>query len=88
MSNMSNGNDGVYISFYLLADAYMLEHNSLLNLYHLVLQCCECLSLWKLLCEYQFHLTVDGMKPEEKQRLRLSTFRSLVVGGKQVVYLF
>lgn len=42
-------------------DAYLVEHNSFNNIYQLVVQCCECLSLWKLLCEHQFHLTANGL---------------------------
>ena len=42
-------------------DAYLRERNSFNNIYHLVVQCCECLSLWKLLCEHQFHLTANGL---------------------------
>ena len=40
-----------------------MEQNSLKALYQLVVHCCECLSLWKLLCEYQLHLTAKDLSP-------------------------
>lgn len=43
------------------ADAFMLEKTSLHNIYHLLNRCCECLSLWKLLCEHQLHLVARNL---------------------------
>ena len=37
------------------------EYDSTRLLYQLVVRCYECLSLWKLLCEYHIHLTVAGL---------------------------
>ena len=73
------------INFYhTSADAYLQELNSLHFLYLLVLRCCECLSLWKLLCDYQLHLTISGLGDEEKMQLLTSTFRTMVLSGRKV----
>ena len=68
----------------LLADAYNQELNSLHFLYLLVVRSCECLSLWKLLCEYQLHLIVTGLGVEDKRQLLTSTFRTVVLSGRKV----
>ena len=43
------------------SEASMKEHDSTRHLYHLVMRCFECLSLWRLLCERQFPLVVAGL---------------------------
>ena len=67
-----------------LADAYNQELNSLHFLYLLVVRCCECVSLWKLLCDYQLHLTVTDLGVEDKMQLLASTFRTVVLSGRKV----
>ena len=74
------------MSSIILADAYLQELNSLHFLYLLVVRCCECLSLWKLLCDYQLHLTVSGLGLEEKRQLSVSTFRTIVLSGRKVTF--
>ena len=48
-------------SIVILDDAYMIERTSLQNLHHLIVRCCESLSLWKLLCEYQFDVVANKL---------------------------
>ena len=43
------------------ADAYLLERTSLQSIHYLIGQVCEALSLWRLLCEYQFDLIANGL---------------------------
>ena len=50
-----------YIIFLFLADAYLLERTSLQSIHYLIGQVCEALSLWRLLCEYQFDLIANGL---------------------------
>ena len=54
-----------YIIFLLFvffpADAYLLERTSLQSIHYLIGQVCEALSLWRLLCEYQFDLIANGL---------------------------
>lgn len=45
-----------------------MELSSLKALYQLVVHCCELLSLWKLLCEYQLHLTAKELTNVRKMR--------------------
>ena len=42
-------------------EASVQEFDSTRFLYQLVVHCYEVLSLWKLLCEYNIHLTVTGL---------------------------
>ena len=72
------------ILYHTSADAYLQELNSLHFLYLLVVRCCECLSLWKLLCDYQLHLTVSGLGDEDKVQLLTATFRTMVLSGRKV----
>lgn len=55
-------------SFFPSADAYAMELSSLKAVYQLVVHCCELLSLWKLLCEYQLHLTAKELTNVRKMR--------------------
>lgn len=45
----------------LRCEASAQEFDSTRFLYQLVVRCYECLSLWKLICEYQIHLTISGL---------------------------
>ena len=45
-----------------------MEQSSLKALNQLVAHCCEFLSLWKLLCEYQLHLTAKALSDVRKGR--------------------
>ena len=38
-----------------------MESHSLNNICQLISHCCECLSLWKVLCEHQFDLVANGL---------------------------
>ena len=51
----------IIIPLLFLDDAYMIERTSLQNLHHLIVRCCESLSLWKLLCEYQFDVVANKL---------------------------
>lgn len=66
------------------ADAYLLERSSLTSLHLLVEHSCQCLSLLKLLCEHQLHLTVQKLSQEQQQELKAASFRSLVVCGQKL----
>ena len=74
----------VFLHCFILADAYTQELNSLHFLYLLVVRCCECLSLWKLLCDYQLNLTVSVLGLEQKRQLLTSTFKTVVLAGRNV----
>ena len=50
-----------------LADAHLMEQNSLKALHQLLVHCCEFLSLWKLLCEYQLNLTIKDVTNVSRQ---------------------
>ncbi len=39
----------------------MKEYDSTRYLYQLVVRCYECVSLWRLLCERQFPLVINGL---------------------------
>ncbi|CAI8052459.1 Nuclear pore complex protein Nup155 [Geodia barretti] len=64
------------------ADAHLMEQNSLKALHQLLVHCCEFLSLWKLLCEYQLNLTIKDVTNDQKEQLKIASFRHLVVSGK------
>ena len=52
-----------------------MELSSLKALYQLVVHCCELLSLWKLLCEYQLHLTAKELTNVRKKSRRKRKWR-------------
>ena len=47
--------------YFVLADAYLIECNSLQEVNLLLSRICECLSLWKLICEHQFELVTESV---------------------------
>ncbi|XP_045519163.1 nuclear pore complex protein Nup154 [Pieris brassicae] len=47
----------------------------------------EMLSLWKVLCEHQFHVVAASLPPEQQQALQAACFRELLVGGQEVACL-
>ena len=38
-----------------------MEQHSLHNVYQLVVRCCECVSLWRILCEGNMSLTAEKL---------------------------
>lgn len=66
------------------SEAAAQEFDSTRFLYQLVVRCYECLSLWKLVCEYQLHLTVSGLGKDLRERLKLATFRFLILSGRDL----
>lgn len=64
--------------------AEALERNSVLQLRLLVQYSVEALELWRELCEYQFHLVAERLPMNIKEDLCRTTFRDLVVSGKQI----
>ncbi len=49
------------VIIFVLADAYLIECNSLQGVHLLISRICECLSLWKLICEHQFELVTESV---------------------------
>ncbi|VVC96001.1 unnamed protein product [Leptidea sinapis] len=47
----------------------------------------EMLSLWKVLCEHQFHVIAASLPPEQQSALHAASFRELLVGGQEVACL-
>ncbi|CAG4909693.1 unnamed protein product [Colias eurytheme] len=47
----------------------------------------EMLSLWKVLCEHQFHVIAASLPPEQQSALQAASFRELLVGGQEVACL-
>jgi nuclear pore complex protein Nup155 len=66
------------------SDAYLMEHYSLQCLYSLINKCCESLSLWKLLCEYEFEATASHLSNEDKLLLKQFSFKKFVLEEKQL----
>lgn len=67
------------------ADAQVYEQNSLHNICSLVTQCCESLSLWKLVCEHELHVVAEGLSQQERQQLVATTFRALIVSSRPLI---
>ncbi|XP_049867137.1 nuclear pore complex protein Nup154 [Pectinophora gossypiella] len=63
------------------------EHASLLALNMFISMAIEMLSLWKVLCEHQFHVIAASLPPEQQQALQAASFRELLVGGQEVACL-
>ncbi|XP_041977071.1 nuclear pore complex protein Nup154 [Aricia agestis] len=47
----------------------------------------EMLSLWKVLCEHQFHVIAASLPPEQQSALQAASFRELFLGGQEVACL-
>ncbi|KAL0842019.1 hypothetical protein ABMA28_014235 [Loxostege sticticalis] len=63
------------------------EHASLQALKLYIMMAIEMLSLWKVLCEHQFHVIAASLPPEQQSALQAASFRELLVGGQEVACL-
>ncbi|KAI8435058.1 hypothetical protein MSG28_003473, partial [Choristoneura fumiferana] len=63
------------------------ENSSLHALKLFVSMAIEMLSLWKVLCEHQFHVIAASLPPEQQSALQAASFRELLVGGQEVACL-
>lgn len=59
-------------------EANVQEYDSTRYLYQLVIRCYECLSLWKLLCEYQIHPTVAALGKVRSRDCHVTAVKSCV----------
>ncbi|KAM3963496.1 nuclear pore complex protein Nup154 [Aphomia sociella] len=97
MSSMVTGEDCAYIAQKLqrvsafmqrtLAPPHSDEHASLHALKLFIMMAIEMLSLWKVLCEHQFHVIAASLPPEQQSALQAASFRELLVGGQEVACL-
>jgi nuclear pore complex protein Nup155 len=65
-------------------EAQRVEQRSLHFVYRLVNMCCECVSLWRLLCEGNVSLVAERLNSSDKADLKQLTFKNLVVKGKSL----
>lgn len=70
-----------------LAPPHSEEHASLQALKLFINLAIEMLSLWKVLCEHQFHVIAASLPPEQQNALQAASFRELLVGGQEVACL-
>ncbi|CAB3242107.1 unnamed protein product [Arctia plantaginis] len=70
-----------------LAPPHSEEHASLQALKLFITLAIEMLSLWKVLCEHQFHVIAASLPPEQQNALQAASFRELFVGGQEVACL-
>ncbi|KAJ0180486.1 hypothetical protein K1T71_003890 [Dendrolimus kikuchii] len=63
------------------------EHSSLQALKYFITMAIEMLSLWKVLCEHQFHVIAASLPPDQQNALHAASFRELFVGGQEVAGL-
>ncbi|CAG9783700.1 unnamed protein product [Diatraea saccharalis] len=97
MSSNVTGEDCAYIvqrlqrvaSFMqrIVAPKHSDEHASLHALKLFITMAIEMLSLWKVLCEHQFHMIAANLPPEQQTALQAASFRELLVGGQEVACL-
>ncbi|XP_042309327.1 nuclear pore complex protein Nup155 [Sceloporus undulatus] len=66
------------------AEAQLAEKASLQGIQQLVRKTCQALALWKLLCEHQFNIVVGELQKELQERLKVTTFRDLVIRDKEL----
>ncbi|KAF9410958.1 hypothetical protein HW555_010090, partial [Spodoptera exigua] len=70
-----------------LAPPHSDEHASLQALKLFITMAIEMLSLWKVLCEHQFHVIAASLPPEQQNALQAASYRELLVGGQEVACL-
>ncbi|OWR42917.1 Nuclear pore complex protein Nup155 [Danaus plexippus plexippus] len=63
------------------------EQASLHALKMFITMAIEMLSLWKVLCEHQFHVIAASLPSEQQTALQAASFRELLVGGQEVACL-
>lgn len=64
-----------------IQDMQIEERQSLDALKIFVTHCCEVLSLYKILCEHQFHILVDSIPKDFINALTNTTFKDLIIFG-------
>ncbi|GJQ73093.1 Nup154 [Trypoxylus dichotomus] len=72
---------------YTLQDAQMEEKHSLDAFKVFINHCCQVIGLWKILCEHQFHMLIDELHDSQKQILQNTTFKDLLLYGKDLCSL-
>ncbi|XP_023943990.2 nuclear pore complex protein Nup154 [Bicyclus anynana] len=97
MSSKVTGEDCAYIAKKLqrvaafvqrlMAPPHSDEQASLHALKLFITMSIEMLSLWKVLCEHQFHVIAASLPPEQQSALQAASFRELLVGGQEVASL-
>ena len=60
----------LYLSSVHAAEAVAMEQHSLHSVYQLVLMCCECVALWRVLCEGNMNLTAGKLGAVSGRRER------------------
>ena len=65
----------------LQVDAFLMERNSLEDVYQLLTYCSECLAVWRLLCEHQFDLIANGLDVVSKLGEGEIVINGVVSGG-------
>ncbi|CAK1552084.1 unnamed protein product [Leptosia nina] len=70
-----------------VAPPHSEEQSSIHALKIFITMAIEMLSLWKVLCEHQFHVIAASLPPEQQQPLQAASFRELLVGGQEVACL-
>lgn len=60
------------------------ESSDVIAIKHLIKRCSEVLSLWQILDDNQFHLVVERLSQETRDRLKFLKFRDFVVSGNDV----
>ncbi|XP_026495219.2 nuclear pore complex protein Nup155 [Vanessa tameamea] len=70
-----------------VAPPHTEEQASLHALKQFITMAIEMLSLWKVLCEHQFHVIAASLPPEQQSALQAASFRELLVGGQEVACL-
>uniref|UniRef100_A0A803T4S0 Nuclear pore complex protein Nup155 n=1 Tax=Anolis carolinensis TaxID=28377 RepID=A0A803T4S0_ANOCA len=73
-----------HMCFHFAAEAQLAEKASLQGIQQLVRKTCQALALWKLLCEHQFNIVVGELQKELQERLKVTTFRDLVIRDKEL----
>ncbi|XP_045785150.1 nuclear pore complex protein Nup154 [Maniola jurtina] len=97
MSSKVTGEDCAYIVMKLqrvaafvqrlMAPPHSEEQASLHALKLFITMAIEMLSLWKVLCEHQFHVIAASLPLEQQSALQAASFRELLVGGQEVASL-
>ncbi|XP_069365133.1 nuclear pore complex protein Nup154 [Maniola hyperantus] len=71
----------------LMAPPHSEEQASLHALKLFITMAIEMLSLWKVLCDHQFHVIAASLPLEQQNALQAASFRELLVGGQEVASL-
>jgi len=61
-----------------------IEKSSLHAIHELIHRLCECLSLWKILCDHQFHIIAEALTQDQQNQLKTLSFKNFVTTGKEI----